>query len=157
MESIDKDFMNLYQQIGQIQGIDGILTSLLGKIYIEPEPVAMDELSNITGYSLASISNKVRILESMGFVVRKKKPGSKKIFFYMEKNILDIFRNQMLKKEKHVLKLIKEKMPLMINKYKKKDLSNTEKMKLKIIENYFKQNLKMESIMKDVLKNIEIS
>ncbi len=157
MESIDKDFMNLYQQIGQIQGIDGILTSLLGKIYIEPEPVAMDELSNITGYSLASISNKVRILESMGFVVRKKKLGSKKIFFYMEKNILDIFRNQMLKKEKHVLKLIKEKMPLMINKYKKKDLSNTEKMKLKIIENYFKQNLKMESIMKDVLKNIEIS
>ena len=96
----------------------------------------MDELAKKTGYSLASVSNKVKMLESLGMVTRRTKPGSRKVFLYTEKNLLDIMKQQLIKKQEYAIKMAKGTAFSIIEKNKNKLKSEKQKRKLKIIENY---------------------
>ena len=87
MEPLDEEFIDMYKQMGQMQGADSLLSSIFGILYLEPEEVSMDELAKKTGYSLASISNNIKTLERVGVVKRIKKPGSRKAYFFIEKNL----------------------------------------------------------------------
>jgi DNA-binding transcriptional regulator GbsR (MarR family) len=155
MDEIDKDFIEMYQSLGGAPGFDELLLTLFAKLYIEPEDMAMDDLAKETGYSLASICNKVKLLESMGVVKRMRKPGSKKIFLYTEKSFIDIVKDTLMKKEELNIKVVKEKVPVLINKYKKKARSDKDKRKLKILEDYYEQIIKFERLIKHIKEDIE--
>jgi DNA-binding transcriptional regulator GbsR (MarR family) len=154
MDEIDRDFIGLYQSLSGVFGFDSLLLTVFAKLYIEPAEIAMEDLAEETGYSLASISNKVKTLESMGVVKRTTRPGSKKVFLYTEKNYLKIMKEYMMKKEEQRLKLVKEKLPTLIRKYKNPK-SEREKKKLKILEDYHRQLLKFEKVISHVRKEIE--
>ncbi len=154
MDELDKDFIEMYQGFG-FTGLDDLLLTIFAKLYIEPEEMAMDDLAKETGYSLASISNKVKVLESMGVIKRIRKPGSKKIFLYTEKDFVKIIKNNLMKKEEYCIKQVKEKVPDLIKKYKNKVRSDREKKKLKILDDYYNQILKFEKIIIIIRKEIE--
>ena len=97
MKELDKKVVELYQEMGKAQGIqDPLLMELFARIYIEPEPIAMEELAKETRYSLASVSNKVKILSLSMHIKKVKKPGSKKVYFYMEKDIMNIWKENII-------------------------------------------------------------
>jgi len=155
MDEIDKDFIEMYQGFGTAMGLDNLFITLFAKLYIEPEELAMDELAKETGYSLASVSNKVKMLETMGIVKRTRKPGSKKIFLYAEKDFLKMTKNHIVKKEENCINLVKAKLPDIIKKYKNKVKTERAKGKLRILENYYNQILKFESLIANIRKEIE--
>ena len=155
MDEIDKDFIDMYQGFGTAMGLDNLFVTLFAKLYIEPEAVAMEELAKETGYSLASICNKVKMLESMGIVKRTRKPGSKKIFLFTEKDFIKITKEHLMKKEEYCIKLVKERMPDLIRKYKGKLKSSKEKRKLKILEDYYNQIVKFEKLILNIKREIE--
>ena len=155
MDDIDKEFIELYQTIGSVSGLDNLFVTLFAKLYIEPEDMAMENIAKETGYSLASVSNKVKVLETMGIVKRIKKPGSKKIFLRIEKDMIKIFKEHLAKKEEKNIKLIKEKIPEIIKKYKHKVKTEKDKKKIKILENYYKQILKTEKIISHIRIEME--
>lgn len=155
MDDIDKDFIEMYQDIGDSLGFDNLMITLFAKIYIEPEEIAMDELAKETGYSLASVSSKIKALESIGIVKRIKKPGSKKIFVYAEKSFVKIMKDQLVKKEQNCIRIVKEKAPDIIKKHKNKSKSEKEKKKLKILEDYLYQINKFEEVISDIRAQIE--
>ena len=156
MGEIDKKFIELYQEIGRSYGIgDPLLLIIFARLYIEPEPVAMDDLAEETGYSLASISNHVRMLGQLFPIKKSKKPGSKKIFLYIEKNIVNMFKEQLLRKEGSFFRIVKEKLPYIIGESKDKVKSDKEKQKLKILRDYYEQIMKCEPIMHEMIKKLE--
>ncbi|MCK5282835.1 MAG: hypothetical protein KAK00_05485 [Nanoarchaeota archaeon] len=155
MEELDKKIIDLYQEMGRGQGInDPLLMTIFAKLYIEPEPVAMEDLAKETGYSLASISNKIRMLEPMLQIKRIRKPGTKKLFLYMEKDFLKIWKDALLKKQEYVVNNVKEKMPPILKDYKEKAKSSRDKKKLKVMEGYYEQILKFEKILNVMIKEI---
>ncbi|MEM3374477.1 MAG: MarR family transcriptional regulator [Candidatus Woesearchaeota archaeon] len=122
-------------------------------LYLEPKEISLEELAKRTGYSLASISNTMKTLENYGFVERIRKPKTKKVYFYMDKDLAKIN----LQKIKYMSSYIKEvltQLPFIMHKYSKnKDQSTKEK--LKIIDNYYKQLLQFSQIVDSWKKDLE--
>jgi len=152
---LDDEIIEFYRTAGRMQGIDDSLATILGTLYLEPGEMSMEELAKKTGYSLASISNKIKMLEPSGIIRRVRKPGTKKIFLYAEKDIMRIMKKTLVMKQESVIKLAKERIPFIIRKYKNKKLTEEQKNKLRIIENYYKGILRFEGIIKEILRKLD--
>lgn len=156
MEELDQKFIDFYQNVGRSMGInDNLLLKIIAILFLEHKEIAMEDLAKKTGYSLASISSKAKILETMGFARRTSKPGTRKAFLFIEKDFLKLFQQQLIKKQEYLIKQAKEKIPEIIKEYKHKSKTNKQKQKLKILENYHAQILKFEKIIQYMIKKIE--
>ena len=155
MDDLDSRFVEFYQKMGAGYGLDSLFLKLFALLYLEPEPVALEDLAKKTGYSLASISNKAKMLESFSLVTRKSKPGTRKVFLYAEKDFTKILKAQLLKKVKNQIRIAKEEIPDMIKEFKGKSKTEQQKKKLKILENYYRQILKFEEMIQHVLKELD--
>lgn len=151
MEKIDKDFIEFYKKIGKNMGLDDLTSTLFAKLYIEPEEIAMEDLAKKTGYSLASISNKIHFLETMGLVQKITKPGTRKFFVFMEKDFSKIMLAHIKAKQELVIKPAKQNIPIII-----KNNKDANKEKIKILKNYHEQILKMEKMFDHMIKEFKM-
>lgn len=155
MNKVEERFCGLITQLGKVQGMDELSSKLFSLMYLEPEEITMEELAKKTNYSLASISNKIRLLEATGMIKKTKKPGSKKIYYYMNKDIIKSFEEVLIKKQQYVLKNIKEEMPKIINEFKTEKLSTRESKELILVESYYNQTLAIENVLEKMLKEVK--
>ncbi|MDP2750829.1 MAG: hypothetical protein Q8O89_08415, partial [Nanoarchaeota archaeon] len=155
MKELEHEFIEIYKKIGENTLQDDLLMTIYAIVYLEPEEISLNEIATKTGYSLASISNKAKILESMDIIKKGKKPGSKKIYLSMEKNMFEVIKNALFVKETKVIATLKEKLPELIKKYKDKTKSDRDKKKIKILEDYNNQMIKLEKLIQKVRKDIE--
>ena len=152
MESeFDKEIMEHFIETGRIQGADESFLKIFAVLYLEPEEMTMEELARKTGYSLASISNKIKFLESGGVIKKTHKPGSKRIYLYMEKDFLSIMKKQLTIKQERVIGLSKQRLPEIIKKYAGKIKTDKEKKKMRILEEHYKQVQKAEKIIPQII------
>lgn len=153
-KTIDSEFMNFFLRIGRIFGGHGNQMDVAAILYIEPKEVAMEELAARTGYSLASISNTMKALEGLGMVRRVKKPKTKKVFFYMEKNIFAQNIKKFSAFRDYGLKLAINEVPKIITHYK--NSKNVEiKKKVEILTDYVAQMVKFEKVMDNFLNELK--
>lgn len=143
---IDEDFMEFAVKVGRGINLDQLSSKLTGILYIEPTEISMEDLAKKTGYSLASISNKMKILVGTGIVERRKKPGSKKVYYYMDKNLHKVMHKMMRVMFENEIQSAKDMIPPMIKKYEKTKLTEIEQKKLKNIKYYHKQMLEFEEM-----------
>lgn len=155
MDKIEKEFIRFSVQVGKGYGMDTLTSKLFGYLYLEPGEMTMGQLAKKTGYSLASISNKLKILIAMGLATRIKKPGSKKVYFYMQKDVVELVRLYIDRVFEVEIEPVKKTLPKLLENLSKKELTSLEKTKYNIIENYYKQTLLVENIMKQAKKNLE--
>lgn len=156
MDQIDKQFIEFYQNIGRAQGFnDNLLTSIMALLFLEPGEVAMEDIAKETGYSLASVSNKVKFLEATGFVKRTTKPGTRKAYLYSEKDFLKVMKQALIKKNEHVINAAKQRIPDMIKENKPKAKTEKQKQKIKILEKYLQQMLKFEIVIQHMIKEFD--
>jgi len=152
---LDQSLIELVQTIGSLSGLDPLSSMIFGVVYLEPDAISLEDVAKKTGYSLASISNKVRFLENLGHLKRTHKPGTKKVFVYAEKDFRKILKEQLVKAQEVKIRLIKEKMPHILIKYKNKKLTEDEKKRLDILEDYYKQMLGFDGLIQDMLEKME--
>ena len=75
MEQLNNKIVELFQEMGRGQGMtDSLIMDLFARLYMSPEPVAMEDLAKQTGYSLASVSNKIKMLAPMMQIKKTRKP-----------------------------------------------------------------------------------
>ena len=146
MKSIEKEFVDFYINVGKSWGLDILSSKLMGMLYLEPKEICIEKLAEKTGYSLASISNKMRFLEATGMVQRIKKAGSKKVFYYMEKDCIKLTQIHFEKIYEAEIEPAKKLMPKLLDKFKKVNLNNDDKKKYEIIKKYNKQILDIEKV-----------
>jgi DNA-binding transcriptional regulator GbsR (MarR family) len=155
ISNLEKDFMQLSVDIGNSMGLDSLSSNIIAMLYLESEPISMEELSEKTGYSKTSIYNKLKTFENMCMIKKIKKAGSKKALFYIEKNIPQILNKKIEVMHQKKLLPLKERIPKIIEKYQNKKLNKEEERKLEILKSYNKQINIMEKKIKKILEIFE--
>ena len=149
-----EEYINLMYETEILEGLDEISSKNVAILYIEPNEISLEELAKRTGYSLSAVSTSMKFIERMGFIKRIKKPKSKKMYFYMEKDMINTFTELFIKRYQKIFSISKDKIPEIIKKYELEKSKNS-KEELKIIKNYYKQMLFFEKIMEKLSKIIE--
>lgn len=155
MKDIEKEAVDFFCKTGRLYGLKDLQMTIFAVLYLEPESMPMEEIAERTGYSLASISNTMKFMQNLGIVQRIKKPGSRKVYFFVEKNLIKLNIRKLRAAQDTFVKSMKTQLPPIIRKYKKKARDEKSKQKLKIIENYYSQIKKFENILEDWRKDLE--
>lgn len=132
--------------------VNEIGSKICSIVYLAPEPVCLEELSQQTGYSLASVSNTVKTLAGFFLINRVKKPGTKKVFVTGRISPLDMMKQ----KTSHVLQMevkpIKESFPQLIKSLEGKKKYQKE---LSLMKKQYQETLQLEKIIIEIKKIIE--
>lgn len=139
MEGKECEFVKFTQDMGEISGMDRVLSAIFAIVYVEPGEISLEEIAEKSGYSLSSVSVKVNMLESLGLVRKSRKPSMHKVFVYMEKDMGRLLREVMLEKQRRKFQFAKERLPQIIENYRKRASGENERKKLAIMENYYTQ------------------
>jgi len=154
MTALEQDFCEFFGKTGQVYGMDSLCTGIIGTLYLETGDIAMGDIAKRTGYSLASISNKMKSLETMGIVQRVHKPGTKKAFFKMEKDLFKLNQSKLQAVLNNSIVYAKEELPQIINRHKH-GAKGEDAKRIKIIENYYNQIIQFEEVMKKFITGLE--
>ena len=147
--------MDVFRSTGKAYGLHDLPLKIIGLLYLQPIEMSMEEISKKTGYSLASVSNTMKLLVGSGMVQRVKRPGTKKIFYYMDKNLIKINIRKLEAVYENMIWPLKDQLPTLIRKYKGKIKEEQTKKKLEIIEDYYKQVINFESIIEKWKKDLQ--
>ncbi len=154
MKKVEEEFIShLASGIGRL-GLDSASSRLFGMIYVEPGEISIDDLAKRSGYSLATVSIKVRILERVGLIERKKHPGTKKVFCYREKNMISFMKRKADDIYSHEILPTRKLLPQLIKKAERAG-SEREKKQLKIMKDYLRQMKSIEKIFRQLNEDIE--
>lgn len=138
----EEDFLELMLNSSISKEMDGVVAELFIRLFIEPDTLTMDELAKKTGYSLSAISTKLKSMEEFGIVQKIKKPGSKKLYFHVDKNTGRLaIRKMRLYLQKEVQPL-KRNLPTLLENYAdelKKSKDKRFKKQYCIVQDYITQ------------------
>ncbi|MCK5042420.1 MAG: hypothetical protein KAJ20_03300 [Candidatus Aenigmarchaeota archaeon] len=154
VESARNEFIELMAHNFKQNGFDDCTSKIVGALYIEPKEISLETVSDKTGYSLSAVSTAMKLLVSMGMIKRIKKPHSRKVYFFMEKDMVACMLDHMKKNYELSLLMSKEALPKIIDKYKMKRQESSDE-ELKIIEQYYDQIVAFEDIMKNFIEALE--
>jgi len=146
-----EEFIKLMYDINKSKGMDELKSKIISILYVEPKEISLEELAKRTGYSLSAVSTSMKMFSNSKLIKKLKKPKSKRIYFYMEK---DIIPYKIEKKKKKIVdkEIAKKKMPEIISGYKKMKRGEEE---TKIAKKYYKQILIAENIMKNIVESVK--
>ncbi|SDF66767.1 DNA-binding transcriptional regulator GbsR, MarR family [Methanolobus vulcani] len=153
-ESPKQEFTELIVENLKSEGFDEISSRIVGVLFIEPEEMSLEEISIETGYSLSAVSTAMKNLSQFHIIKRFKKPGSKKAFFFLDKNLAAIGAQALRMKYDNVILPSKKILPDIIEKYER-DGSDKTASELEIVTRYYRQILKLESIVENFLDEME--
>ncbi len=136
-------------------GVDDLTARILSILNFEHEDISMEELAARTGYSLASISLKMKHIESFWGIQRIGRPGSRKVYFRMEKDLLDAFVLQLELGYGSEVSIAKERIFPLIDGYREAATSPDELERLKAFENYQLQVKELEELLSFIYLKVE--
>jgi DNA-binding transcriptional regulator GbsR (MarR family) len=154
-DNLDEEAMNFMTTLGRVYGFPDLQSKVIALLYLEPDEISMEDIAEKTGYSLASISNTMKMLEAFGTIARRRKPGTKKAYFYMEKNLAKLNIMKFTAMQNNFLGPAKEILPALIKKYKNRVKDEKSKRKIAIAENYYKQLLCFEGMIAHWIGELE--
>jgi len=154
LKSPKQEFIDLMTENCKVNGLDELSSRIIALLYAEPNELSLDDIAKRTGYSLSAICTAMKFIERIGFVKRLKKPKSRKVYFYMEKGMIMFSLDIIRRKYERVILPTKQELPSIIKRYKREKSENS-KQELKIIENYYKEVLASEDIMRKLIKMLE--
>ena len=152
MDQLEKDMKSMLCKTMSPESKEPLL-DIITILYLEPEEISLEDLAKRTGYSLASVSNTMKLLENMNLVERIKKPKTKKVYFSMEKDLAKINIQKIKFISSHINEVLTQ-LPIIISNYSKQKDEKTKK-RLKIIENYYKQLKELNNIIENWKKDLE--
>ncbi|NPE28122.1 hypothetical protein HNV12_09135 [Methanococcoides sp. SA1] len=154
MDELDQKIVEMGEEIYRLYGLDHLSVKICSTLYFEPHELSMEELALRTGYSLSSISLKMGPLENFWGVKRKKISGSRKAFFYMEKNLVSIIMESLMKGHELESRITEKYLPPLIEEYREKAVTEYESEKLSILENYCSQLTMYKQLLETMVEQV---
>ena len=121
-EEFKKAIYNSFRALG----IDDFPSKLMAVLQSEPKEISLGELSQMTGYSLSSLSTTLKAMEENNMVKRFKKPKSRKVYVYMDKDLVTLYTELQKKRYNQSLLPFFQILPRIIQKYKDKEEFKSE-------------------------------
>ena len=155
METLDQQFTEFYRSIGRSYNFDDLTSLIFARLFIDPEEVAMEDLAKETGYSLASISNKLKILEAGHFIIRRTRPGTRKVYVYAPKDMLKIVMSALVQYQQGEIATVKSGIPHLLESLKGKKLGKREKAQVEILRKYYDDSLFVDGAVTKFIAELE--
>ncbi len=152
---LSRDFIKITSNIADAAGQDYLLGVIFGILFLQDKEIAMEELAKQCGYSLASVSQKIKIIEQFGIIKKSTRPGSRKIYLSMEKDLLNVWLKQIYSVGEKKIKVAREQLPLLLAAYKNKLMTEEDKRVYQIIKKYHQQIILFDKILRDFAKIIQ--
>ena len=131
-EEFKKAIYNSFRALG----IDDFPSKLMSVLQSEPEEISLGELSQMTGYSLSALSTTLKAMEENNMVKRFKKPKSRKVYVYMDKDLVTLYTELQKKRYNQSLLPFFQILPRIIQKYKDKEEFKSE---IEMLEDFGEQ------------------
>lgn len=154
MEPLEEQFTEFYRTIGRSYNLDDLTSRIYARLFIDPDEVAMEDLAKETGYSLASVSNKIKILEVGGMVERRTRPGTRKVFVYAPKDMMKLTLSLLIQYQNGEAAKVKAEVPAMIALLRGKKTGGRQKAQLEILEKYYADTLAFDRIITRLIGEI---
>jgi DNA-binding transcriptional regulator GbsR (MarR family) len=151
MDAVTKDFSEFTERVGEIAGRDTLESRIIAILFLNAEDLCMDDLMKMTGYSLASVCNKVRALEKAGLITRKTKPGTKKIFLSMEKDSIRLMMQVLKHIRESQLTVVRTHLPAIIAKHK----GRADPAKITLLERHLHQITKVDRFIEKMMLELD--
>ncbi len=136
VESPIKEFREIVYESCKAIGLDDFPSRLISVLQTEKEGISLGELTIITGYSLSNLSTTIKGMEDKQMVKKFKKPGSRKVYVVMDKNITSFFVELQKKRYHQSLKPSMKKIPEIIERYQDNEEFEEE---MTMIKDYYSQ------------------
>ncbi len=130
----------LYESF-KVMGIDDFPSKLMSLLESEPKEISLGELAETTGYSLSALSTALKAMEENHLVKRFKKPGSRKVYVFMDKDLVSLYTELQKKRYEKSLMPALRKIRGIIKKYKDQDEFQDE---IELLEDFYQQLLFLE-------------
>ncbi|MFP4116396.1 MAG: GbsR/MarR family transcriptional regulator [Candidatus Aenigmatarchaeota archaeon] len=147
-----EEFKELLAETHRMRGMSELSSQLITELFIEPENLSLKELAERTGYSLSAVSSEMKHLEKSSFIKRTKEPGSKKVYFHMEKSLMKNFLEGISEKHRKIMDMMNRKLPEILEKYEKLERDTDEEKE--IVENYYREMQAMDEIFEELKEKI---
>lgn len=131
-EEFKKAIYNSFRALG----IDDFPSKLMSVLQSEPEEISLGELSQMTGYSLSALSTTLKAMEENNMVKRFKKPKSRKVYVFMDKDLVTLYTELQKKRYNQSLLPFFQILPRIIQKYKDKEEFKSE---IEMLEDFGEQ------------------
>ncbi len=113
-----QQFAEIYINLCPLSQIDPLAVKLLAILHLQPRAISMEDLAKISGLSLASVSNKAKILESRNLLTKSNMPGSRKVYLESEKNLIKAWQESLQNEHNQRSQTIKHKLPELVKQLK---------------------------------------
>ncbi|RME54325.1 hypothetical protein D6777_04165 [Candidatus Woesearchaeota archaeon] len=147
------EYIELLTEVNKINGLDDLSSKIMAILFASNNEMALEDIAKKTGYSLSAVSTALKSLNNCPFLKRMKKPNSRKVYFYLEKD-LDLHLKELLHRMQRIFNLMENKLPKIINDYK---TQNVDEEELKMIQNHYKDIKKFHRMFENMLKNEKIN
>lgn len=135
---------SLFASLTTNLGYSEIHGRMIGALLVEEKALSMDELAAKTGYSLASVSLSLDLLEFFGVIKKFRLKGNRKIYIKIDGDLLDILKTLLLIKiQKNIKNVYTE-----FGKYR----NTSDKKVLKTIQILEKEIIRLEKYINELAK-----
>lgn len=99
-KTIEEQIYSTFASIASSIGYSGVHGKIIAALLVAGKRLSLQELSKRTGYSLATISLSLDLLEIVGLIRKIKSPGDRRLYVRMGGDLLEGLRNALLLKIK---------------------------------------------------------
>ncbi|MDI6644915.1 MAG: MarR family transcriptional regulator [Methanobacteriaceae archaeon] len=132
-DSLKENFKEVVYDSCKSLGLDDLPSRLISILQSETSEISLGKLSEMSGYSLSTLSTIIRGMEDLNMVKRFKKPKSRKVYVFMDKDIISLFKELEKKRFEQISGRAINKLSNIIDDYEDVEVYEEE---LELIKNY---------------------
>jgi len=106
---IQERIFSTFSAVASSLGYSEVHGRIISTLLVADQPLSLDEMSKVTGYSPASISLSLDLLELVGIIKKFKHKGDRKLYVKLDGDLLEGLRNALLLKlQKEITRTLDE-------------------------------------------------
>ncbi|WAI00206.1 hypothetical protein [Methanogenium organophilum] len=153
--ALEDEFIRMFQTgIAGATEHDALSSWLMARLFIEPGEMAMADLAEEAGYSLASVSNKCQMLERTQRIVKRTRPGTRKIYLYAQKDLVATFMRQLEQLRHTQTRVVMKEIPTIIERYQTEDMPEELEERIAILQGMYDDMKEIDGIITDMLERL---
>jgi len=160
LEEFKAEFIQIYEDMLRAKGLPTIFGRIMAILLLEKHELSHKEISNLTGYSISSVSRTLDQMVKMGIVHKHKDASLKHFVFHVSVNFPEMIASSMetmlrvYKAQREEMKNLTQK----VRSLKSKEKDKTEINRLQATLEKISETIEfVEDIMKKTIKELRTS
>jgi DNA-binding transcriptional regulator GbsR (MarR family) len=153
LQEIKAGFIRIYEDIVRAKGLPTVMGRVLAVLLLEGRELDHKEISNLTGYSMASVNRTLNQLVSFGMLRKHKDPLKKHFVFHTNVDFSELFADS-LENMLRVYGTQRDEVNELTQKLNSLDAKENDQAEIKRVRNVLNKFNRVLEIATEVLENM---